>query len=68
MSDLDYYRERLAQESQAARSANCPEAEMIHRSLAAAYARKALGALQDREDGAEAVHGKVVGLRPVRTA
>ena len=53
MEDIEYHRKRLRQEEQAAQRATSREAEMIHRSLAAHYARKAIVTLVAVDDGVQ---------------
>ena len=53
MDDVDYFRKRLRQEEQAADLATSQEAKLIHRSLAAHYARKAVVTLVTGEEGSK---------------
>lgn len=46
MSDFEYLRHRLAEEDEKAKRAVGTEAELIHRALAAIYAKRALAALE----------------------
>lgn len=50
MDDIEYFRRRLHQEEMAARRVQSPEAALIHRTLAAHYARLALVTLMRQED------------------
>lgn len=50
MDDFAYLQKRLKQEDQAASRARSSEAEMIHRALAAHYARRAIIRLTSLEE------------------
>ncbi|HEX7856734.1 MAG TPA: hypothetical protein VF503_23895 [Sphingobium sp.] len=45
MKEFEYYRKRMSEEDERARRTMGSEAELVHRSLAAQYARRALTAL-----------------------
>jgi hypothetical protein len=45
VQEFEYYRKRMAEEDERARRTMGSEAELVHRSLAAQYARRALSAL-----------------------
>lgn len=50
MTEFEYYRFRLSQEDERASRTMGSEAELVHRALAAQYARKAMAALSAAAD------------------